>query len=330
VKCTKKAGVKAICMLTVGLTLTLMGSASSAAGRRDGQSTREPLRILLSNDDGVGQGGLPALQEALCKAGHEVVVSAPSANRSGNGGSITGSGTIDVLQSTTPCGSGSVPTYAVSGTPADSVLFGLTVMPDPDVVVTGINPGQNIAGAMSISGTIGASMASAKQGIATISVSVENDAEDLARNGNLGQTTAALPDAADYTARLINRLAARAHGRELLPAGLLVNVAYPVVLDARGKHDPSLVKGTRVTNAGTYPVLGGFGQYKLVERDGNVSTYSVSSPGFCRLQFECPGETVRNADSDGLEAGYVSVTPLETHFGAESERGTVTRLLRGI
>lgn len=287
------------------------------------------LDILLSNDDGLDRGGLPALQEALCAAGHRVTVSAPASDQSGSGGSFTGSGALEVESKGAACEDGRGQTYAVHGTPADSVLFGLHMSEEePDLVVTGINPGQNIAGAMSISGTIGASMISAKAKIPTISVSVELDAEDLERNGDTGQTEAAMPDAARYTADLVRHLTQR-HGRDARPPkGLFLNIAYPVVLDENGRHDPDLVGGTRVTNAGDYPVLAGIGDYTLSKKEGRTSWYDVGAPGFCRLQFDCRRETVRGADSTALERGFVSVTPLETAFGA-SKRGTLRRVLRG-
>lgn len=323
------AGLAAM-LLTVGVSTAAIAVPETPTGQsRTAPLDAGPLHILLSNDDGVGRGGLPQLQKALCEAGHDVTVSAPASNQSGGGGSMTGSGTLKVVAKGPACDDGRGATYAVHGTPADSVLFALTVLKaDPDLVVTGINPGQNIADAMSLSGTIGAAMIAAKQKIPTISVSVENDAEDFRRNGNLQQTDAAMPDAAAYTTNLIRHIETRSSRGAGLPEGLFLNIAYPVVLDENGQHDASLVKGTRVTRVGDYAVLGGLGKFSLTGQEGNTSWYDVSTPGFCRVQFDCPAETVRNADSTALEGGFVSVTPLETGFGAEKQ-GAIVGLLGG-
>lgn len=333
------ACVAAVALTVVGLSASAVAtpeepavtrtSASSPAAAVKTVPKGRSLDILLSNDDGLGRGGLPALQEALCAAGHRVTVSAPATDQSGSGGSFTGSGSLKVETKGAACEDGRGQTFAVHGTPADSVLFGLFAADEePDLVVTGINPGQNIAGAMSISGTIGASMISAKEKIPTISVSVELDAADLERNGSTDQTAAATSDAARYTADLVRHLATR-HGRHTgLPRGLFLNIAHPVVLDEDGRHDPDLVRGTRLTKAGDYPVLAGIGDYTLSKEEGRTSWYDVGTPGFCRLQLDCPPETVRGADSTALELGFVSVTPLETAFGAD-KRVALRRVLRG-
>jgi len=140
----------------------------------DSSSSEEPtLRILVTNDDGVGADGIDALVEALrTDPRNEIVVSAPAEQRSGRG---------DTTVETDPsCGTGAAEpsstasgydaaTWAVDGCPADAVIYALeNLYPDapPDLVLSGINEGQNvglIGGVLlsQISGTVGAAKTAA-------------------------------------------------------------------------------------------------------------------------------------------------------------------------
>gem|GEM_PF-687951 len=131
----------------------------------------EPVQVLVTNDDGVGAPGIDALVEALRDVdGLVVSVVAPAGQRSGSGGSTT-EGTYAVSDAATASG---VPAKAVDAFPADTVIWavdrgGLEVR--PDLVISGINEGQNLGPFLDLSGTVGAARAAAMRGIPAIAVS---------------------------------------------------------------------------------------------------------------------------------------------------------------
>jgi 5'-nucleotidase len=127
------------------------------------------LTILVGNDDGYSAAGIDAVVEALRKLPDvEVTVSAPAANQSGTGGKTT-PGTLTATPQKTKSG---YPAYAVNGFPADGIDYGLAQMKEkPDLVVSGINQGQNLGESVAISGTVGAAKAAVAKGIPAIAAS---------------------------------------------------------------------------------------------------------------------------------------------------------------
>jgi 5'-nucleotidase len=131
-------------------------------------------QILLTNDDGIQSPGLWAAAEALSQLGY-VTVAAPRDQASGTGRShpLTSDGRI---QSTTlHVHDQDWTVYAVGGTPAQTVLHAvLEIMPErPDLVVSGINYGENVGNCITISGTVGAAMEGASLGIPALAVSLQ-------------------------------------------------------------------------------------------------------------------------------------------------------------
>lgn len=131
-------------------------------------------QILLTNDDGIQSPGIWAAAEALSELGF-VTVAAPRDQASGSSRSlpVTSDGKINTTN--LQIGNQQWETYAVGGTPAQSVLHGvLEIMPvKPDLVVSGINYGENIGYSISISGTVGAALEAASLGIPALAVSLE-------------------------------------------------------------------------------------------------------------------------------------------------------------
>jgi 5'-nucleotidase len=135
-------------------------------------------QILLTNDDGIQSPGLWAAAEALSDLGF-VTVAAPRDQSSGMGRSLpsTSDGRV---RSEVVCVRGKDWTvYAVGGSPAQAVLHGiLEIMPQrPDLVVSGINYGENVGTGVTISGTIGAALEAASHGIPALAMSLETDRE---------------------------------------------------------------------------------------------------------------------------------------------------------
>ena len=127
------------------------------------------MRILITNDDGIAAPGLEVLTEIATEiAGNdgEVWTVAPAFEQSGVGHCISYARPTMVQKL-------GERRYAVEGSPADCVLAALyDVMPDrPDIVLSGVNRGNNAAENVLYSGTIGAAMEGALQGCAAIALS---------------------------------------------------------------------------------------------------------------------------------------------------------------
>lgn len=128
----------------------------------------EPLSILVTNDDGYSSGGIDAVVEALVAEGHEVEVVAPLEQQSGTGGTFT-EGAVESQEAETASGH---PALAVDGFPSDSVRVAIDELEmTPDLVVSGINEGQNVGGLVDVSGTIGAARAAVARGIPALALS---------------------------------------------------------------------------------------------------------------------------------------------------------------
>jgi len=149
-------------------------SASSSGARPEMSTTPAPsavLRILVTNDDGVGAVGIDAVVEGLrMLPDTEVVVVAPAANQSGTGGKTT-DGPLTAIDSATASG---YRAKAVMGFPADTIVWAIDqhgIDTRPHLVVSGINIGQNIGPLSELSGTVGAARAAAQRGIPSLAAS---------------------------------------------------------------------------------------------------------------------------------------------------------------
>ena len=127
------------------------------------------LQVLVTNDDGYNAPGIDAAVQALRTVpGVQVTVVAPATNQSGTGDKTTPGG-VTAFSALTLSG---YPATAVNGYPADSVNYALQVMGlNPDLVVSGINLGQNLAIAVPLSGTIGAARIGARDSIPALAAS---------------------------------------------------------------------------------------------------------------------------------------------------------------
>jgi 5'-nucleotidase len=140
-------------------------TSTSPAGAR-------PLRVLVTNDDGVDAPGIDTLVEAVRKLPDTTVtVVAPAKNQSGTGGKTTAGTPPTVTDATTASG---YPAKAVDGFPADTIVWAIDghgVATRPDVVLSGVNAGQNLGIVIDLSGTVGAARAAAQRGIPALAVS---------------------------------------------------------------------------------------------------------------------------------------------------------------
>jgi 5'-nucleotidase len=129
------------------------------------------LTILVTNDDGVDAPGINSVVQGLrALPDTDVVVVAPLTNQSGTGGKTT-AGSVVVTKATTMSG---YPAWAVHGYPADAIAWAIDdhgIPFRPDLVVSGINFGQNIGPLASLSGTVGAALAAVSRGIPALAAS---------------------------------------------------------------------------------------------------------------------------------------------------------------
>ncbi len=149
--------------------LALCTVVTSHAGAATKPSTT--LSILVTNDDGVTAPGINATVQALTALPHtKVIVVAPLTNESGTGAKVTG-GSVAVTNATTASG---YPAKAVAGYPADTIIWAIDdhgITQRPDLVVSGINLGENVGPFDALSGTVGAAQTAFARGIPALAVS---------------------------------------------------------------------------------------------------------------------------------------------------------------
>ena len=141
------------------------------------KNMKKPL-ILVTNDDGITANGIRALVEVAQSIGTPIVV-APDSPQSGMGHAITIHSPIRLRQETIFDG---VEAYSCSGTPVDCVKMAKNVVlagrPAPDLCVSGINHGSNVAINILYSGTMSAAMEGSLEGIPSIGFSLLDFAAD--------------------------------------------------------------------------------------------------------------------------------------------------------
>ncbi len=175
-----------------------------------GAARKRPLRILVSNDDGIDAPGIYVLVQELKKVGSVTVV-APDKQQSAVGHAITMNFPLRAKEFKKD---GVFFGYAVEGTPADSVKLAVKALlkEKPDVLVSGVNHGANTAISIIYSGTVSAATEGTILGIPSIAVSL---------------TTYGPPDfryAAKFARKLVLLVA-----RKGLPEGTLLNVNVPPI-----------------------------------------------------------------------------------------------------
>ena len=169
--------------IAVAVLAGCSSSGSDGAARPDGGKTGStttviaktgpvPISILVSNDDGYEADGIDTLVEALRKVdGVTVTVVAPLTQQSGQGGKTT-AGKLAVTDVKLKSGYAA---KAVDGHPADAIRVAVDELGiHPDVVISGINEGQNLGPAVNLSGTVGAARAAAARKIPALATSAGN------------------------------------------------------------------------------------------------------------------------------------------------------------
>ncbi|MEF1288647.1 5'/3'-nucleotidase SurE [Vibrio sp. M260118] len=181
--------------------------------------SNKPLKILVSNDDGVHAEGIHALADSLRELA-EVTIVAPDRNRSGASNSLTLEQPLRVTEIAPKV-------FSVQGTPTDCVHFALNeLMKDdlPDLVLAGVNHGANLGDDVLYSGTVAAAMEGHFLGVQAIAFSL------------VGKQNFA-------TAAAVARDLVSQHASKPIPTNRLLNVNVPDVAISE-------LKGTQVTRLG--------------------------------------------------------------------------------
>ena len=250
-------------------------------------------RILVVNDDGIASDGIAVLARALVALG-DVTVVAPESDRSGTSHSISVHG--GVRAQALP--GGNVPRYACSGTPADCVLLGVNDLCGgrPDLVVSGINRGANLADDVNYSGTVAAAVEAAISGLQAIAISLTSS---WPKHDATHHWTTAAAVAVQLATDVL---------REPLPRGVYWNVNVPNLPEVRGIRYTRLGRKqyadrlARVEDDGSGNGVGYFWVWDMSHLGGGDDTDTVA-----------------------VDAGFVSVTPLciDRTDGATLERYAV-------
>ncbi len=179
------------------------------------------MRILLTNDDGYDQPGLIELQDLLSDS-HEVWVVAPKDHCSGTSHALGLYSSMELMETGSR-------RWALSGTPTDCVklaLMELMKSSPPDLVISGINPGANLANNIYYSGTVAAATEAALWGYPAMAVSV--------------QLTSPLNEPKFRTASVVLEHLLDLGPDSLIPEGTVLNVNVP-------EADPKDIRGIKWT-----------------------------------------------------------------------------------
>lgn len=134
--------------------------------------------ILVTCDDGIDSPGLRAAVRAVLDLG-DVIVSAPYEQQSGAGRSLPTSNDGAIYEIEYTLAGRRVPAYAIHGSPAQAVLYALMelVARRPALCVSGINFGENVGSGVTSSGTVGAALEAAGEGVPALAVSLQTDSK---------------------------------------------------------------------------------------------------------------------------------------------------------
>lgn len=239
--------------------------------------------ILLTNDDGFYARGIQALRKGLAPL-TEVLLVAPETEQSAVGHAITLSNPLKVRKVEEE---GQLIGYAVNGTPADCVKIAVTELLDtpPELVISGINQGGNLATCAIYSGTVSAATEAAILGLPAIAVSLNSwEFRDFSV-------------AVDYIKKLYPLVIEKG-----LPEGVSLNVNVPAVSRDR-------IKGAVVTRQGKSRVIETFDK-RVNPR--NETYYWLAG----EMKF---AEVDKGTDCEMVKEHYISVTPIHfdlTHYQA--------------
>ncbi|MEO9337050.1 5'/3'-nucleotidase SurE [Mesorhizobium sp. SB112] len=251
------------------------------------------MRILLTNDDGIHAEGLASLERIARTISDDVWVVAPETDQSGFAHSLSLSEPLRLRKLDDRH-------FAVRGTPTDCVIMGVRkVLPGPpDLILSGVNAGSNVADDVTYSGTVAGAMEGTLLGIRSIALSQAYNTSPDGRLVNWGTVEALAP-------AILGRLL-----KLDLPEGVFLNVNFP-------NCEPQEVTKTVVTSQG-----------KLAH--GLNLDERVDGRGFPYFWLRFTREKAEYREGTDLYAvrnNCVSVTPLKLDLTAHELRDQLTKAL---
>ena len=254
------------------------------------------MRILLTNDDGIHAPGLAVLEKIARQFSDDIWICAPDEEQSGMGHALTLTRPVRLRKH-------GERRFSVTGTPTDAVTMGLrkVIEAQPDVILSGVNRGANLADDITYSGTVSAAIEGALAGVRSIALSQVYAKEGMGENGPFGPAT-------EWGAKVLAPLLDTP-----LPKRTLVNVNFPPV-------PPSEVKGIRAVRQGFHDYSRG----TVVEgRDPRGFQYYW-------FGLEAIEHTLdHGTDVEAIDEGYISVTPLQLDLTHHSSLGALAERFEG-
>jgi 5'-nucleotidase len=252
-----------------------------------------PLRILVTNDDGLNAPGIVMLERAAQRIGGEVYVVAPEQQHSAQSHAITIHRPVFARE--LPHTHGEARRIAVDGTPCDCVRLGVIKLLDemPDLCLSGINHGGNLGWNIFFSGTVSAAAEAFSFGIPSIAFSLANWSSEVEWEG-----------LDVLCANIIRKLLAAKHSRE----DWLYNINLPAC-------PPEVIKGVRLTRQN--PVVKGDNFEERRAPDGRRYFWPV----WDEVREERMKATDPEIDTVAVREGFISITPLRYEVSNMDEPG---------
>lgn len=235
------------------------------------------MKILITNDDGINAPGLVSLEKIAREFTDDVWIVAPETDQSGVAHSLTLSHPMRLRKVAEQH-------YSVNGTPTDCVIMGVRQLMEtpPDLILSGVNSGQNIADDVTYSGTVAGAIEGTALGIKSIALSQAYDFEEGVRHVKWETVEA---HAAEIISKLLD---------ENFPDKTLININFPNCM-------PDEVQGVQVTNQGTFT----HGLYMEQRHDGRGFPYY-----WLKFGRDVPDQR-EGTDIMCLRENKISVTPLK-------------------
>tara|TARA_Y100000590_G_scaffold453067_1_gene597390 strand:- start:94 stop:879 length:786 start_codon:yes stop_codon:yes gene_type:complete len=242
------------------------------------------MRILITNDDGINSYGIRILHQVAKNLTDDIWLIAPETEHSGKSHSITLNDPIRIRKV-------SLRKYAVSGTPTDCIILGLNeIIKDnrPDLVLSGINRGANMAEDIIYSGTVAAAMEASFHGCCSIAFS-----QVFQKPNPISWETAKY-----HSLKLVKSLLKVGWSKETV-----INVNFPPVSRVK-------VQGVKITKLGS----SGYENPSVILRDDPRGTpyywlgYRRSKKSMQNIYKK------NNTDINAVSSGFISVTPLKANF----------------
>lgn len=248
------------------------------------------MKILLTNDDGVNARGISVLREIALQISDDVWTCAPDTEQSAASRGVSLHNPVRLRKLDDRI-------YSVTGTPTDSIIVGLkALMPDalPDLILSGVNRGQNLAEDVTFSGTVAGALQGMQMGIPSIALS-------LAR-GFQGAESLPWETALAHGPATIRALLDRGWASNVVP-----NVNFPDTA-------PEDVKGLQFTRQGHRD----FQMTGVDRRD-----HPRGGDYFWLTYGAKKSNPAAGTDLRAIYDGYISVTPLHTDLTHEASLTTL-------